>query len=299
MTASSEAPADSGHHYSSMWGDLRNVEFRQRWIDAGGTRTRLLETGSPSSPPLLFLHGTGGHTEAYVRNLGAHASAHWAISMDMIGHGYSQLATEPLEIPTYVAHVIATLDALGIERASISGESLGGWVAARLAVDHPDRVSRLVLNTMGGTRAVQEVMDRIRTLSMNAVKDPSWDVVKARLEWLMADPASVSADLVAARQAIYSQPGMIASMEASLALQEMETRLRNLLSDSELARIVAPTLVLWTTHDPTAPPEEGQRIAEQIPGAEFVCMQDCGHWPQFEAADTFNQIHLAFLGGAR
>jgi 2-hydroxy-6-oxonona-2,4-dienedioate hydrolase len=70
------------------------------------------------------------------------------------------------------------------------------------------------------------------------------------------------------------------------------------LSDDDLRRIAVPALVLWTSHDPTAPPEEGRRIAALIPGAQFVLMQDCGHWPQFERADLFNSTHLAFLNGA-
>jgi 2-hydroxy-6-oxonona-2,4-dienedioate hydrolase len=56
-----------------------------------------------------------------------------------------------------------------------------------------------------------------------------------------------------------------------------------------------PTLVLWTTHDPTAPPEAGKQVAGWIPNSRFVLMQNCGHWPQFENPDTFNRIHLDFL----
>ena len=84
----------------------------------------------------------------------------------------------------------------------------------------------------------------------------------------------------------------------TLVLQDMETRQRNLLHDEDLARITVPTLVLWTSHDPTAPPAEGERIAGVIPGAEFVVMQDCGHWPQFEKPEEFNSIHLDFLNRA-
>jgi 2-hydroxy-6-oxonona-2,4-dienedioate hydrolase len=111
----------------------------------------------------------------------------------------------------------------------------------------------------------------------------------------MVDPKHVNDDLVATRQAIYQQPGMVDVMRHTLVLQDMDVRQRNLLQLEDLARIGAPALVLWTTHDPTAPPEEGERIAAAIPGAEFVVMSDCGHWPQFEKPDEFNRIHLGFL----
>ena len=281
--------------YRSIWADLRGVPISQHWVDAGGIRTRLLESGRPDGELVLFLHGTGGHAEAYIRNLGPHGERRRAVAMDLIGHGFSQLATEPLEIPHYVDHVLALLDHLSVERAVISGESLGGWVAARIALDHPERVSRLVLNTTGGTRADAQVMARIFSLSMRAVEEPTWDFVRERLEWLMADPSTVNDDLVATRQAIYSQPGMIESMRATLALQDMETRVRNLISDDDLRRITAPTLVLWTSHDPTAPADEGRRIAGLIPDAQFALMEDCGHWPQYESAEEFNRIHQQFL----
>ena len=285
--------------YSSMWADLRGTPFRQRWIQAGPVRTRLLESGDDhGGTPVVFLHGTGGHAEAYVRNLGAHGAVRWTVAMDMVGHGFSDLVDRPLEIADYVAHLLDVLAALEVPRVVLSGESLGGWVAARAALDHPERVERLVLNTTGGTLANPEVMARISALSMQAVEDPSWTFVGERLAWLMADPASVTDDLIATRQAIYAQPGMRASMRGSLALQDMDTRRRNLLDDDDLRGITVPTLVLWTSHDPTAPASEGQRIAGLIPGAQFVVMEDCGHWPQFERADVFNEIHLAFLAGA-
>jgi len=70
------------------------------------------------------------------------------------------------------------------------------------------------------------------------------------------------------------------AMQNALVLQEMDIRKRNLLDDSEWARIAAATLVLWTTHDPTNPVDEGRRIASMIPNARFVVMEHCGHWPQ-------------------
>ena len=69
------------------------------------------------------------------------------------------------------------------------------------------------------------------------------------------------------------------------------------LTDAEWAAIRAPTLVVWTSHDPTAPETIGRRIAELIPAARFELMHDCGHWPQFEDAATFNRLHLDFLLG--
>ena len=284
-------------NFRSIWADLRGTAFCQGWINAGGINTRYLHAGSNDKPALIMLHGVGGHAEAYVRNLKSHAEHFSVWAIDMVGHGWSDPATEDLEIPIYTRHLLAFMDAVGLAKASLSGESLGGWVAARLAIDHPERVERLVLNTAGGSQADPKVMERLKTLSLQAADDPSWEFIKVRVQWLMADKSKAYDDLVATRQAIYARPGMKEGMKNNMILQEMEVRKRNLLYADDYARIKAPTLVLWTSDDPTADVSEGRRMASMIPGALFTVMDGCGHWPQFEDTPTFDRIHLAFLRG--
>ncbi len=144
--------------------------------------------------------------------------------------------------------------------------------------------------------ATPEVMERIRSLSQAAADDPSYDRIRARLEWLMADPASVTDELVAVRQGIYSRPGFARSMRHILCLQDPETRRRNLVTDAELAAVKAPTLVIWTSDDPSGPAGAGLAMAERIPEGEFHLIGDAGHWPQWEQQEEFDRICLDFLG---
>jgi 2-hydroxy-6-oxonona-2,4-dienedioate hydrolase len=188
------------------------------------------------------------------------------------------------------------MDALDVRRAHLSGESLGGWVAVKFAARHPDRVGRLVLNTPGGTMATPEVMERIRSLSQAAADDPSEERIRARLEWLMADPRSVTDELVAIRRGIYQRTGFATSMRHILCLQDEQVRRRNMVTDDELAAITAPTLVIWTSDDPSGPAKAGLEMAERIPGGEFQLIEGAGHWPQWEQSETFNRIVLDFLG---
>ncbi len=282
---------------SSFWIDLRAGAFAQGYLTAGGYRTRYLHAGQHGQPPLIFLHGTGGHAECYSRNLLAHGEHFDTYAIDLIGHGYSDKPSFPYEIDVYVEHVRAVIDTLGFNQIRLSGESLGGWVAARFALKYPERVTQIVLNTTGGATMNLEVMQRIKTLTMAAVVTPTWDTVKARLEWLMADPATVTDDLIACRQAIYQAPGMLEAMPHILCLQEPDIRARNNLTDDEWRAIKAPTLVLWTDKDPTAAVEVGERITSLIPNSAFALMIGCGHWPQFEDPETFNTLHLRFLKG--
>lgn len=281
--------------YTSVWSDLAQTEFSQGFIQAGPYRTRYLHAGDSSKPTLIAMHGITGHAEAYVRNLKA-LSEHfdvWAI--DFIGHGYSDKPDHPLEIRHYIDQLLGFMDAIGVEKSYLTGESLGGWVTAQFAIDYPEKVERILLNTMGGTMANPVVMERLYTLSMEAAKDPSWERVKTRLEWLMADPAMVTDDLIRTRQAIFQQPDWLKACQANMALQDPETRKRNMLTDEALGQIKAPALVLWTTKDPSGPVDEGRRIAGLIPNGELAVMENCGHWPQYEDPETFNRIFLDFM----
>lgn len=283
--------------YTSVWSDLRGVAFEQGWLDADGIRTRYLSAGDRSKPLLLLLHGVGGHAEAYARNFGAHAEHFWTVAIDMIGHGWTDKPDVQYQLPDYQRHVLAVLNALGRERAHISGESLGGWVASWLAIHNPEIVEKLVLNTAGGWTAHPEVMARIKKLSNEAAQDPSWERIRARLEFLMCDKSTVTDDLIETRRAIYAQPGFAASMQRIMCLQEMDIRRPNMISQAQYRTISAPTLVVWTSHDPTATPEEGAQIAEMIPDSHFIVMNQCGHWPQYEDAALFNRVHVDFLLG--
>ncbi|HEY0814479.1 MAG TPA: alpha/beta fold hydrolase [Pseudonocardia sp.] len=271
-----------------VWVALSSTPHSIGYIDAGPWRTRVLQAGS--GEPLVMMHGTGGHLEAYAHNIAVLAERFRVIAFDFAGHGYTTPATEDLEISAYVGQVEALLDALGIAQASFTGESLGGWVAVKFAVAHPHRVRRLVLNTPGGTMATPEVMERIRALSQAAADDPTPERIRTRLEWLMADNATVTDELVRIRQAIYARPGFAESMRHILCLQDPEVRRRNLITDDELAAIIAPTVVVWTSDDPSGPAAAGMHMAERMPNGRFELIAGAGHWPQWEQHDTYNKL---------
>ncbi|WP_298021007.1 alpha/beta fold hydrolase [uncultured Parasphingopyxis sp.] len=280
-----------------LWPEIAGGELTLGYVDAGGVRTRHVEAGdTDADEAVIFVHGTGGHLEAFTRNLLPHAEHFRTIALDMVGHGFSDKPDHDYEIAHYVKHLLDFCDAKGIARAHLHGESLGGWIVAQFAIDHPDRVASLTLNTAGGLNTDPKVMQRVYDVTMKAVREASPETVRARLEWLMNEPSRVTDDLVELRLKIYTQPGFERAMEHILCLQDMDIRMRNVLTDESLTAISAPTLVVWTDHDPTAPTETGQRFVDAIPNAEpLVVMTDCAHWPQWEKADEFNSLHLDFL----
>ena len=283
--------------FASIWSDLQGVSFSQGYVEAAGICTRYLHSGSSDQPGLIFLHGTGGHAEAYTRNLGPHGEHFNTYAIDMLGHGYTGKPDYDYEIPRYIEHILGFMDAVGMARASLSGESLGGWIAGAFAVAHPDRVDRLVLNTASAEKIAPKALEALRASTLAAVEDPDWDRVRNRLEWLMRRPADVHDDLVASRQRIYRRPDMLAGIKHLLCLHTIEARQKSAITAEEWGALKAPTLVLWTSHDPTSTVEVGRELAALIPGSRFEVMQECGHWPQFEDSETFNRLSIDFLLG--
>lgn len=280
--------------YHSLWGDIHRSSFEQGYVNADGVQTRFIRAGRRDAPKLIFLHGTGGHAEAFLRNLDAHAEHFDTILIDYLGHGWTDKPDVAYEMPEYCTHLAATMDAFGIESASFCGESMGGWIAAWFAIHYPGRVERLVLNTMGGATMNAQVMKTVYDKTLAAVEDP-YANTRPRLEWLMADPAVVTDDLVACRERIYAQPGMKEAMIKILCLQVEEPRRRNLMTKDNMSKIKSPTLVIWTSKDPTASTETGAEIASWVPGSQFAVMENCGHWPQYEQPEEYNRLSLGFL----
>ncbi|MEQ3549465.1 alpha/beta fold hydrolase [Pseudonocardia nematodicida] len=279
---------------TNIWTELMGQDLSVRHVEIGGWSTRVLEAGM-GEETLVLMHGIGGHLEAYARNIVPFARRYRVLAFDFPGHGYTTHAVADIELPDYVAHLGALLDAYGVDRAHLSGESLGGWVAMKFAAAHPDRVGRLILNTPAGNLSLPEVRERIRSLSQAAADDPSDERIRARLEWLMADPATVTDELVGTRRTIYARPGFARSMRHIMCLQDADVRARNMVTDADLEAIVAPTLVVWTSDDPSGPAKTGLDIAAALEHGRFELITGAGHWPQWEQAEHFTALALDFL----
>lgn len=277
-----------------FWTDLLGVPFSIRTVDANGVPTRALQAGEGED--VIFLHGTSGHLEAFIRNVRSHAKDYKVHAIDMLGHGLTGKPDYPYEIPKYVDHLRDYMDACGIGRAHLIGESLGGWVAAWLASETPERVSSLQLLCAGGTKANPTVMERIKTSTAAAVRNDDIGQTRKRLELLMADPAAnVSDELVETRHVIYHEPDFVRNIDNLLCLQEMETRQRNLLRPDRMAKIVTPTLIVWGRENPFGEVPEALEMHQAIAGSQLELLSHCGHWPQHEQADAYNRISLEFL----
>jgi 2-hydroxy-6-oxonona-2,4-dienedioate hydrolase len=264
-------------------------------VTIDGVDTRVIEAGDRAAPPVICLHGTGGHAEAFIFNLAELSRHHHVLAYDLPAHGWSAAPERSYEIDGYCRHLDAFLDAFALPSAALVGQSLGGWIAADYTLRHPERVTRLVLVGAGGNTFDPAVMERLRNSSMAAVQTPTAETVRDRVALLFWRPVAADEELVACRQAIYSRPGAADAMRKALALQVPEIRRRNLFTRWD--EIGHPALLVWGRDDQVVPLRSGEEIAEAMPAARLTVLDHAGHWPQFERPEAFHAVTLPFLAG--
>jgi 2-hydroxy-6-oxonona-2,4-dienedioate hydrolase len=281
--------------YRSVWSELYATEFRQGWIDAGGLRTRFIEAGSPKSPSLIFLHGTAGSWENFALNIAAHAEHLHCFAFDMIGAGLTDKPDYDYETPHYVNHLHDFMDAVKVERASLIGLSLGARVAARFAIDHPQRVNKLILLSATAYFPAQEIQKSIGASRAAAAENPTWDNVRDILKDLVHDETSLVDDLIALRLAVYRRPEMKKAMGHILALLDPPVYNRNRIPDNDWRRLTCPTMIVASVDHADVFLETSRAISKLVPNAHVVEMTETSHWPQLERPELFNSKSLEFL----
>jgi pimeloyl-ACP methyl ester carboxylesterase len=298
QTVTARAEIDT-EHYRSIWMYLKEVEFRQGFVQVevnGATvRTRYAEAGSADKPHAVLLHGTGGHWETFAPNLAALSEHFHCVALDLIGNGFTDKPDYDYEIPIYVEHVLAVMDHFGMDEAHFVAMSLGAWVAATIAVAHPDRVAKVVLMSPAGKEAAASNMARIRAERTKAVNEPTWESLHAVFAHLIADENNRLPDLIGLRQAIYQRADTRQTIEHLLILQDAAARDRNLIPEEKWTTITSPVMVVASGKDLGVYQETATSIAKLIPNAEVFEMSGVRHWPHFEDPESFNPAAIEFL----
>lgn len=282
-----------------MWEEFLGGEIRYRTVN--GVRTRSLEAGA--GPPVLLLHGNGGHAEIYVRNVLPIADAGYRVyAIDSLGHGFTDKPDVAYTIPEYAEHVRSYIDSIG-GPVHIVGHGLAGWVATYLTVHHPDRVRSLVsLNGLTHLAEADEKMEtgfrQIQQLSAQATTAATPETVRSRLNWALADPANATDEMVAVRYAIYRRPDTARAMAKIVQVESAEQR-RYGLSAAQLGTIRVPVQLIYS-ENPVENWSNFERMRDAIPGARLD-RGGGGLIGMWEAPERFNELvtaHLARADGA-
>lgn len=263
-----------------------------RWVDVDGVTTRVRIEGPAEAPALVFIHGFSYSLESWDAWAADLAADYRIIRFDLPGHALTGPDPQArYSVAETVEFTRALLDVLAIEQAGLVGNSLGGLVAWRLAADHPDRVSRLVLLAPGGfsiNGVTEEPVPVPAPVAFFLTQAPEFGIAAAS-QALFGDPDRMPADLPGRVHSLMRQPGV---GEALVERLEVFT-----LPDprADLARVEAPALIVWGERDVMVPPSHAGDFAAHMGNARVVSFADLGHVPHEEApARTLVEVR-AFL----
>ncbi|MGY4708467.1 alpha/beta fold hydrolase [Mycolicibacterium sp. CBM1] len=261
-----------------------------KWlVTADGELTHYHELGEGA--PILFLHGSGTGVTAAANwwlNLPQLSNYGRCIAIDSIGYGQTVVAPgTTYGIREWVRHAVRVLDALGIDKTWIVGNSLGGWLAFQFAIDFPDRLLGIVSMGTGGATLTGALKGHSNpTLSVEGVRNT--------LEQFVVDKSLVTDELVSLRYASALNDTASDRLKDVVAARDRD-RTALPLDFEVLARLEIPVLLIHGVQDVVIPVSRTWELLNVIPHADAHIFSQCGHWSQVERADEFNDIVGRFL----
>jgi len=240
-------------------------------------------------PPLVMLHGIGGNATQFIHQMDGLADSATVIAWDAPGYGESSDPGDEWLMPDYAAILAGFLDALGLDRVALLGQSWGGSLAQTFVGLYPERVSRLILSdaSMGGRSQPEET----RLATLKGRLDALESMTPAELAVARA-PAVLgpnpSAEVMREAETMMAAIRPSGYRRAAIALAEIDTRPFH-------AGITVPTLVIGGEHDKITPPSGAATLASAIRGARHVTIPGIGHLSGQEDPETYNAAVIEFL----
>jgi pimeloyl-ACP methyl ester carboxylesterase len=296
----------------SPWLDV-DWRTHQRWIVIDGQPLNTVELGPERASadgdtdvgqPLVFVHGLSGSWANWLEQLPVFAAEHRVVTLDLPGFGHSPMPSQEISISGYARLLDRLLGELGIDAAAVVGNSMGGFVAAELAIACPQRVERLVLVSAAGVSTTAQaqpglgrVVPRMRRLETVLATSGAWfasrsDAVarrprlrEATLNVVVRHPHDLPAALAAEQLRGAGKPGFIPALQAILDYDIRE----------RLPEIACPTLIVWGDSDRLVTVKDADVFAELIPNSRKVIFKDTGHVAMLERPAAFNALLKDFL----
>jgi triacylglycerol lipase len=242
-----------------------------------------------SGPVVVLLHGLGARKEDWLPVFEPMAQKYRLLVPDQIGFGRSDKPLLDYSVQTYVDFLNEFLRQLKVEKASLVGESLGGWIAALYVAEigggaHLIPVEKLVLVDAAGLKQDQPIPD---------LNPSSLAAMRGVLEAVFYDTSWVNED---ALRKIFTDKLAVKDSYTVRSFLGNPTREKERLDD-RMASIKAPTLVVWGKQDKSLPITSGERYAAGIAGAKMVSFEKCGHVPPVEKTEEFLAAVMPFLSG--
>jgi pimeloyl-ACP methyl ester carboxylesterase len=280
-----------------------DVEHDLREISTPAGFLRYYDCGAPKAPNLLFLHGSGPGVTGW-RNfrsvLPTFAEHFRCLILEFPGFGVTDdFGGHPMVTAQGV--VAPFLDALGVRRVHIVGNSMGGGVGINFAIRHADRVSRLVTIGGIGTNTFSPGPSEGIRLLQEFTEEPTRQRLVDWLKSMVYDQSLVTEELIEERWRLATDPETLASarrMYSKAAFSAMMAAMNAAdrpMPWAVMHKVSAPTLLTWGRDDRVSPLDMALIPMRTIPNAELHVFPNCGHWAMIEAKAAFESTVLAFL----
>jgi len=293
-----DADDEYGASSAPNWRDTDwSRELKQIEID--GTPVNYVDVGSGDEDPVVLVHGLGGQWQNWLENIPRLALDRRVVAMDLPGSGLTpEPEDEEISISGYGRCVNALCDKLGLGEVDLVGNSMGGYVAAEVAIQFPERVSRLVLVSAAGISSAETLQAPILTFGRIATAIATNSAARHRR--LAARPLTrhVSLALVArhprllkvdlAYEGFFKGAGKPGFDDALRACLDYDFRDR-------LPDVKVPTLIVWGERDSIIPVRDADEFERLIEDSRKIVMKDTGHIPMAERPQTFNDLLVDFL----
>ncbi len=275
------------------------IHPEDRYIKINGIRTRYWSTGGQDQA-LILIHGFGTSMEIWQHNIEELSKKFRVIAFDVPGFGYSD-KTPVDDFTSFMPKFISGfMEAVGIDRASFMGVSLGGALSIKFTQEYPHKVDRLIPVDSGGFGTYTPFSNRIVTLPLigELLTRPNRKGTYLFLKSLVYDPVVLNDEFIDFYYRLSTLPG---AQEACLRLLRALFCLSGIKKDlvlpimARLGEIKAPTLVLWGRDDQSFPIEHAHYGHRSIRNSELHIFDQCGHLPNFEKPEEFNRLVLDFL----
>jgi pimeloyl-ACP methyl ester carboxylesterase len=292
--------ADDGYGTTAT-PDWRATDWARelKQIDIDGLPVNYIDVGSGDENPVVLVHGLGGQWQNWLENIPRLALDRRVVAMDLPGFGLTpEPEDEEISIPGYGRCVNALCDKLGLGEVDLVGNSMGGYVAAEVAIQFPERVSQLVLVSAAGISSAEVMQAPILTFGRMAAAVAANSVTRYRrlaarpitrhmaLALVARHPRLLKADL--AYEGFFKgggKPGFDDALRASL-----DYDFRDRLPD-----VKVPTLIVWGEKDSIIPTRDADEFERLIEDSRKVVMKDTGHVPMAERPQAFNDVLVDFL----
>jgi 4,5:9,10-diseco-3-hydroxy-5,9,17-trioxoandrosta-1(10),2-diene-4-oate hydrolase len=278
---------------------MGDVVFEDRYTKVGNVNSRYWSAGEKGSTVIL-LHGVGCSVEFWEKNIAALAQEHRVFAVDIVGFGRTDKPEVVYTFQLMANFVLEFMNAMGIDKASLVGNSMGGGISLTLAAQSPERVKKIVLVDPVGLGRWQSPVMRLMILPVigNVLTKPSRKGVERQMKLCLYDPSLASDDFVDRVAAIGTLPGSQRSFLS--VLRETGNIMgikKGLVADfaAFLKKIKRPTLVIWGRQDRILLATEGEAAVEGMADVRVHIMDRAGHLPQIDKPQEFNATVLDFL----